>query len=253
MGIPARSNRFSFIPKRLSFGQSRPSGLVPKKAVLSVFGEERTATEGSALPEDELRQLPPQERILARLLGHRPTIADLEEYYFEDLNPTTLPIPQRKTAPGPAPVPTQPTSSGWASLFTLPVVLLGRGTMLFLLQCYRLFLGQSAQISLPEEMNKPLAEQEKGHLSDLMISTIAGILIAVIVVFPTLRFLGHEVYQTIAKSAVRRIGSKVTLEQSQDSSILLPLVTEQFLFPKGMETGATQESSSHARKTGRDE
>ena len=66
----------------------------------------------------------------------------------------------------------------------------------------------------------------------MMISTVSGILIAVLVVFPLMRLAVKEVFTTIAKSAVRKIGENVAISENAPQSDLLPFISEQLVFPR---------------------
>ena len=88
---------------------------------------------------------------------------------------------------------------------------------------------------LPDEMNRPLRGKRRGRPSDMLISIIAGILIATTVVFPTLRFACREFGIVITKTTVRKIGQKIPVSSGHQSADLLPFYTEQLLFPKSQE------------------
>ena len=66
----------------------------------------------------------------------------------------------------------------------------------------------------------------------MMISTVSGVLIAVVVVFPLMRLAVKEVFTTIAKSAVRKIGVNVAISETAPQSDLLPFISEQLVFPR---------------------
>ena len=69
------------------------------------------------------------------------------------------------------------------------------------------------------------------HPSDLLISVVGGVLIAIVVVLPILRFFGRELAVVIAKSTVRQIGQKVPV--NADSAFLeqLPYLSESLIHP----------------------
>ena len=66
----------------------------------------------------------------------------------------------------------------------------------------------------------------------MMISIVSGVLIAVVVVFPLMRLAVKEVFTTIAKSAVRKIGVNVAISENAPQSDLLPFISEQLVFPR---------------------
>ena len=70
------------------------------------------------------------------------------------------------------------------------------------------------------------------HPSDLLISVVGGVLIAIVIVLPILRFFGRELAVVIAKSTVRQIGQKVPV--NADSAFLeqLPYLSESLIHPQ---------------------
>lgn len=113
---------------------------------------------------------------------------------------------------------------------------------------------RSATSWLGPEQKKPhsskkggaASTQKRGRPTDLLISIVSGVLIAVIVVFPTLRFVGRELAIVIAKSTVRRIGQKVQVSADQSTMELFPLLSEQLLHPQLQEVEFQSEPTETA-------
>ncbi|MBQ3333183.1 MAG: hypothetical protein IJG83_07140, partial [Thermoguttaceae bacterium] len=78
----------------------------------------------------------------------------------------------------------------------------------------------------------PRDKESWWHPSDLLISVVGGVLIAIVVVLPILRFFGRELAVVIAKSTVRQIGQKVPV--NADSAFLeqLPYLSESLIHPQ---------------------
>ena len=112
---------------------------------------------------------------------------------------------------------------------------IGRTTLQYI-DSARGWLGvKSSHAPVPEEMNRPIRGKRRGKPSDMLISIVAGILIATMVVFPTLKFVGREFVVVIAKTAVRKIGQKIQITSDHSSADLIPFYTEQILFPQSQE------------------
>jgi len=158
-------------------------------------------------------------RRLAELLGREPTAAEREEYYWEEIDDERAAVPAEARRPS-----LLTTSARWA---TAPVVAVGRATLAFCGSGRRAILGADAFAA-----TKPRRRRQPGKASDTMISTVAGILIATFVVFPLMRLAVREIFTTIAKSAVRKIGENVAISENAPQSDLLPFISEQLVFPR---------------------
>ncbi len=158
-------------------------------------------------------------RRLAELLGREPTAAEREEYYWEEVDDERAAVPAEARRPS-----LLTTSARWA---TAPVVAVGRATLAFCGSGRRAILGADAFAA-----TKPRRRRQPGKASDTMISTVAGILIATFVVFPLMRLAVREIFTTIAKSAVRKIGENVAISENAPQSDLLPFISEQLVFPR---------------------
>lgn len=124
----------------------------------------------------------------------------------------------------------QPTPSESPNRFTDTVTRIGEMT-LSSVRSATTWLG-SEQKSRSSKKAAGTPNQKRDRPTDLLISIVSGVLIAVIVVFPTLRFVGRELAIVIAKSTVRRIGQKVNVSANQSTMELLPLISEQILYPQ---------------------
>lgn len=169
--------------------------------------------------------LAPEDAYLAKLLGRQLTRWDHEEYYWEE-----LPAEDRtfnSSAAGTLP-------QGVVNVARKPIEWIGRATLRLFRPVTKAIRDDGDESFIAdEEMNKSAKKKPRGGgLSDFMISVVAGVLIATVIVFPVLKLVGREVIVTIAKSAVRKIGQKVTIQHGQDSSILLPFLSEQMLHPR---------------------
>ena len=164
---------------------------------------------------------------LAELLGRAPTKFELDEYYWEPIVET-------------AQVEYQPSNRG--SLFgaatrltTEPAVAVGRATLAI---CG--FSRPSALGSDAFAATKPRRRRQQGKVSDMMISSVFGFLIAVIVVWPLICLAANELFSTIVKSAARKIGVTVPVSENAPQSDILPLISEQLVFPDYSESAALQ-------------
>ncbi|MDO5580109.1 MAG: hypothetical protein Q4G69_03165 [Planctomycetia bacterium] len=176
--------------------------------------------------EDE--SLSPEERCLVKLLGRPLTQDEREEYYWEDISSrtSTPPKAKKRSSKKRYQVPLL------FRVIELPFVFIGHA-IITTGKTFKFAVSRpSGKVSLPEEMNKPIAKKKSGHLSDMMISTITGVLIAAFIVYPALRLVGKEMYSIIERSTVRRIGEKVSLPQGAETNALLPFLSEKFLFPQ---------------------
>ncbi len=159
-------------------------------------------------------------RRLVELLGREPTATEREEYYWEEIDENeNAKISAEFRRPSLLQI-----SARWA---TAPVVAVGRATLSLCGSSSRAILGADAFAA-----TKPRRRRQPGQASDTMISTVAGILIATFVVFPLMRLAVREMFATIAKSAVRKIGENVAISENAPQSDLLPFISEQLVFPR---------------------
>ena len=163
--------------------------------------------------------LSPEERRLAELLGRRPSKVELDEYYWEPIVETSQVEyePEKRAS----------LFGAAGRLATAPAIAVGRATLAICGVGRRSALGSDAFAA-----TKPRRRRQPGKISDMMISIVSGVLIAVVVVFPLMRLAVKEVFTTIAKSAVRKIGVNVAISENAPQSDLLPFISEQLVFPR---------------------
>ena len=209
----------------------------PKLEVQCDVKERFVDAQAVAPPPFDPSALPPAERRLAELLGRRPSSLELDEYYWETIAETAqVEYESEKRAS---------RVVAAVRLTTNPVVAVGRATLAICGAGRRSALGSDAFAA-----TKPSSRRQPSKISDMMISTISGVLIAVVVVFPLMRLAVKEVFTTIAKSAVRKIGVNVSVSKNAPQSDVFPLISEQLVFPHYSESTALQpfdgESGTHA-------
>ncbi|MBR4752223.1 MAG: hypothetical protein IK077_10730 [Thermoguttaceae bacterium] len=186
--------------------------VVPKFGTVLLGG---TGISYSVKLDDEDQEVGPtlsaEESYLAELLGHIPTTVELDEFYWEEVD-------EREK---------QERSSFGSAFFkaltfvTEPPVLVGR----FTINAFRACTPRGFSRGEDYKQTKNNKGNDKSYVSDMMVSTIAGVLIAVCFVFPGLRYLVNELYMTVAESRVRKIGENVVLTQHETEEALIP-VTE---------------------------
>ncbi len=199
-------------------------------AKFSVLNEEqRDATESvptDAAPRQVEAARSLAERRLVELLGREPTQNEKEEYYWEpideDSSDETAPPKRRSTLGAPIRLATETT------------IAIGRTTLALCGIDRPTGLGADAFAA-----TKTRRKRQPGKISDTMISTVSGLLIAVVVVWPLIRLVARDVLSTIAMSAVRKIGVGVPVSENAPQSDVLPLISEHIVFPR-YESGALQ-------------
>ncbi|MDO5567309.1 MAG: hypothetical protein Q4G59_11680, partial [Planctomycetia bacterium] len=193
----------------------------PETSLLAPFVQEHVHAESSVQ-----ETIGPEDAYLAKLLGRQLTHWDREEYYWEELPPEDYSSDTTSK---------RSLTRGVANVASKPIEWIGRATLCLFQPVTKAIRDDGDESFIAdEEMNKTAKSKKSrgGGLSDFMISVVAGVLIATVIVFPVLKLVGREVIVTIAKSAVRKIGQKVSIQHGQDSSILLPFLSEQMLHPK---------------------
>ncbi|MBQ6828820.1 MAG: hypothetical protein IJO46_12480, partial [Thermoguttaceae bacterium] len=180
----------------------------------------------------------PEERRLAALLGREPTQAEQEEYYWET-------VAETPSEDAPAPAPTASLFGTAVRLASAPAIAVGRATLALCGAHRRPILGDDAFAA-----TRPRRRRQPGKVSDMMISTVSGVLIAAVVVFPLMRLAVKEIFTTIAKSAVRKIGSNVAISENAPQSDLLPFISEQLVFPRYEATELQPSGGATLQETG---
>ena len=176
--------------------------------------EDEEALVGATVSAENLR--------LAELLGREPTVIDLEEYYWEDVDsPEDADDYATAREPG-----------FFKKLFylaTSPPVLVGRATI----RVFRAVFPRDLERNEASRETRRQSDARAGGLSDMVISLVAGIVIAACVVFPLLRKVVREVYITIAESTVREYGERVTLPSNEalELDVTDMMLIDQILHP----------------------
>lgn len=145
-----------------------------------------------------------------------------DEYYWELLAPEVEPVvkPHEQQALAAAPVEDESEN-----VITQTVERIG-STTISEVRLISQWLGGRPIKAASKPRRQTKTKESKWYPSDLLISVVGGVLIAVVVVLPILRFFGQELAIVIAKSTVRQIGQKVPV--NADSSFLehLPYLAE---------------------------
>ena len=204
-------------------------------ADFEISNEERSdatqnAQVGEAFLQNAENAFANAERRLVELLGREPTPTERDEYYwepideeFEEVNAEFQSKKRRSLLGAPTRFATETT------------IAIGRATLALCGFERRAALGSDAFAA-----TKARRKRQPGRISDMMISTVSGLLIAVVVVWPLLCLAAKEVLATIALSAVRKIGVNVQISESAPQQDVLPLITEYIVFPRSSESAALQ-------------
>ena len=67
---------------------------------------------------------------------------------------------------------------------------------------------------------------------DVAVPMVAGIALAVCVIFPALKYVVEEIFATVIESKVRKIDGNVTFSNVDSELDVIPLISEQILFPR---------------------
>ncbi len=159
-----------------------------------------------------------------------------DEYYWEILSPNTPEElrtremarraykRQRQENPPVEKEPENREVSLLDAVFIEPVVNIGHMTIISAKRFQTLFQrGTSRMSAFPEELQPPISKKD-GRPGDLVISIIAGILIAVVFIFPIIRLTTNKIYMSIRRSNVREIGQTVMV--NNESPSLLQVLIE---------------------------
>jgi hypothetical protein len=161
-----------------------------------------------------------EDRYLAELLGRIPTAVELDEFYWEEVD--------EKEAPKLSSAVSKFYKA--ALVITEPPVLIGRAAINFFYALWPRGFSRGEDFKETRLRRK----NNKSYLSDMMISTIAGVLIAVCFIFPALRYVVHEIYTTVAESRVRKLGENVVLTPQETGEVIIPVIEglEHVFYPK---------------------
>ncbi len=191
------------------FPAAAPSTIIPRRPV-EIFSVEQDAEEREAGPT-----LSAEDRYLIELLGREPTAIERAEYYWEDATEEkNAAEPQSKAGS---------VLNAFITAITEPPVLVGRATIRLARACFPRGVDQGA--------DKPKRQgAEKTRFSDMIISTVAGLLIAAVFIFPFIRSWTDSIYMMVIQHHVHRIGANVTSIQQETAAGLLPVMHD-VLFP----------------------
>ena len=191
------------------FPAAAPSTIIPRRPV-EIFSVEQDAEEREAGPT-----LSAEDRYLIELLGREPTAIERAEYYWEDATEEEFAVePQSKAGS---------VLNAFITAITEPPVLVGRATIRLARACFPRGVDQGA--------DKPKRQgAEKTRFSDMIISTVAGLLIAAVFIFPFIRSWTDSIYMMVIQHHVHRIGANVTSIQQETAAGLLPVMHD-VLFP----------------------
>lgn len=190
------------------FGQS--SSILQNLGVYLAVAGETDDENGPTLTAEDLR--------LAELLGHTPNAIERNEYYWEEEGTNDM------TASD-----TPPSLLARALLIaTAPPVYVGS----VVLKMFRGLESRSVDYSERGGVRTPRDDgREPGRLIDVAIPLVAGVVLAVGVVFPLLKYVTIEIITTVAESKVRKLSGNLTVSPHDPEVDVIPFISEQILFP----------------------
>ena len=191
------------------FPATAPSTIIPRRPV-EIFSVEQDAEDREVGPT-----LSAEDRYLIELLGREPTAIERAEYYWEDATEEEIAAkPQSKF---------NSALNAFITAITEPPVLVGRATIRLARACFPRGIEQGE--------GKPKRQgSEKTRFSDMIISTVAGLLIAAVFIFPFIRSWTDSIYVMIVQHHVHKIGASVSSIQEETAAGLLPVMHD-VLFP----------------------
>ncbi|MBQ9874609.1 MAG: hypothetical protein IJM30_09100 [Thermoguttaceae bacterium] len=207
--------RESAEPELVEAVEETPLAEAPTEASTESFGiSTRPASVGySVEPDEEDREFGPtlsaENRYLAELLGRELTPFDLDEFYWEDLDE------EEKRPPSAI----SKFLYGAMLVATEPPVLVGRATIGLFRSVFPNGLYRAEDVERATKKRK----QGGGRVSDMMISMVAGVLIAISFVFPAIKYVANEIYTTVAESRVRKLGGSVSLSPREVEEAMTPM------------------------------
>lgn len=177
------------------------------------------AVDGSADEEDS-PALSAEDQRLAELLGRLPNAFELSEYYWE-------PAGESEEGETSSSDPTILSRVFYA--MSAPPVFVGR---LAIHAFQKLFL---VDVSRADSLKATRGSDEvktQHKAIDVAVPMVAGIALAVCVVFPALKYVVEEIFTTVIESKVRKIDGNVTFSSVDSELDVIPLISEQILFPR---------------------
>ena len=187
--------------------------------ILLLVSNTYLAVDGSADEEDS-PALSAEDQRLAELLGRLPNAFELSEYYWE-------PVSESEEDATSSSAPTILSRVFYA--MSAPPVLVGR---LAIRAFQKFFLFD---VSRSDSLNGTRGSSEvktQHKVIDVAVPMVAGIALAVCVVFPALKYVVEEIFTTVIESKVRKIDGNVTFSAVDSELDVIPLISEQILFPR---------------------
>ncbi|MBR0226225.1 MAG: hypothetical protein IJL92_09230 [Thermoguttaceae bacterium] len=196
------------------FGQSAKILLQTSPAYYAV---ERDAEDD----EENGPTLTAEDRLLAELLGHEPSAIERNEYYWEEENARHNDDAENIKSHG--------LLTKAFLLVTAPPVWVGR----LAIGAFHLFVPEDFERKEARSQTRRRSDKrEPGRVVDVVVPMVAGIALAVGVVFPALKYVATEIFITVAESRVRKLSGNVTLSPEEAEFDVIPLISEQILFPR---------------------
>ncbi|MGN0930391.1 MAG: hypothetical protein ACI4NP_01595 [Thermoguttaceae bacterium] len=193
------------------YGQNERILLLVSNTYLAVDGSDDEEV-SPALSAEDLR--------LAELLGRLPNAFELSEYYWEPVNES-----EKDAAPSNDP-------SILSRLFydmSVPPVFVGRLAIHAFQKLFLVDVSRSDSL----KATRGSSEVKTQHKAiDVAVPMVAGIALAVCVVFPALKYVVEEIFTTVIESKVRKIDGNVTFSSVDSELDVIPLISEQILFPR---------------------
>ncbi|MGI6401492.1 MAG: hypothetical protein ACOX0A_05200 [Thermoguttaceae bacterium] len=177
------------------------------------------AVAGDSDDEENGPSLTEEDRFLAELLGHDPDAFERSEYYWDDEVSVEKAATRRE--PG--------LLAKAIHVATAPPVAVGRAAIgVFHLLVAEDFERKEAR----GQTRRRDTKRGPTRFSDFAIPLIAGVALAVGVIFPALKYVATEIYATVAESRVRKISGNFTVYPGDMQVDVIPFISEQILFPR---------------------
>lgn len=187
--------------------------------ILLLISNTYLAVDGSAEEEDS-PVLSAEDQRLAELLGRLPNAFELSEYYWE-------PVKESEEDATPSSDPSILSRVFYA--MSAPPVFVGR----LAIRAFQKFFLVDVSRSDSLEATRGSHEVKTPHKAiDVAVPMVAGIALAVCVIFPALKYVVEEIFATVIESKVRKIDGNVTFSDVDSELDVIPLISEQILFPR---------------------
>lgn len=193
------------------YGQSERILLLVSNTYLAVDGSDE---------EEETPVLSAEDQRLAELLGRLPNAFELSEYYWE---------PVKDAEEDEASSNDSSILSRVFYAMSAPPVFVGRMTIRAFQKFFLFDVSRSDSLKATRGSNEV---KTRHRAMDVAVPMVAGIVLAVCVIFPALKYVVEEVFTTVAKSKVRQLDGNVTSSGVDSEFDVIPLISEQILFPR---------------------